>query len=213
MGVLIGVTFEKRPIQPEWSIALVHLIGFMPINTPWGLTYTRESSIDVARIAIAEHAQNDHAEFVFYLDDDTAPPHFALMRLMKILDENKDAAVAAGIYFTKTTPTMPVVGRKDGGGPSWDWKLGDVFDADILGTGCMLVRTSVFDHIQRPWFKVQNEVQPNGDMKKASDDVYFLRKVRAAGYRTMADGGTIPTHWDVATGKAYTAPEDFLLKK
>ena len=209
-GLLFGITFYKRPVQPEWAMSIVSLVGSLPINTSYGFSLSKDHPIAEARNAIAEQAIKNHVKYLFFIDDDTAPPNFAVSRLMSILEGDSKVGVAGGIYFTKTNPPQPVVGRKFGQGPSWDWKLGDVFECETLGTGCMMIRTAIFEHLEKPWFKEVSELHPSEGIEslKMTDDVYFLHKVKEAGYKIMADGGTIPLHWDVNTGEHYTIPVD-----
>ena len=216
---MFGLTFSNRPVQPDWAVSLLHLGLSLPINTTLGIACAREPDteselplghIAEARTAIVRQALAADARYLMFIDDDTAPPNFAAQRLMSILDNNKQAAIAAGIYFTKSDNPVPVVGRKFGMGPSWDWKFGDVFEADVVGTGCMMVRTDVFKIIPEPWFLTVDK-QGSGDWvirEKTTDDVYFCQKVLNAGYRIFADGGVIPVHWDVHTGKFYSLPSD-----
>ena len=209
-GLLIGITFYNRPVQPEWAISLANLVSSLPINTSWGFCLSKDQSIAEARNAIAECALTSKVKYLLFIDDDTAPPNFAVTRLMTILESNPNAAVAGGIYFTKTDPTQPVVGRKFGQGPSWDWKLGDVFECEVLGTGCMMIKTEVFNLLERPWFNEISEDNPTDNVinLKMTDDCYFLQKVLTAGYKVLADGGTLPLHWDVNTGKYFTVPQE-----
>lgn len=209
-GLLIGLTFYKRPVQPDWAVSLAHLVGSLPINTSWGFSIASDAPIAVARNAIAEEALKTKVKYLLFLDDDTAPQNFAVTRLMSILESDPKVAAAGGIYFTKTNPPQPIVARKFGQGPSYDWKLGDVFECQVLGTGCMMIRADVFNHIERPWFAEVNEMNPSENINaiRMTDDCYFLKKVIEAGYKIMADGGTLPIHWDVTTGENYRCPAD-----
>lgn len=198
LGIIVALTFCDRLVTPDWALSLASLE--MPINTNYSRACTKGVPIDEARNALAETAINNKAKYILFIDDDTAPPSFTIRRLMQILDTNPDAAVAGGIYFTKSVPPMPVVFKEDGEGPYWNWKFGDVFDCSGLGTGCMMVRTEAFRNIPKPWFKTvddQEEIEAGPKYTKMNDDLYFCKKVREAGYRIIADGGVIPLHWQV----------------
>lgn len=198
LGIIVALTFCDRLVTPDWALSLASLE--MPINTNYSRACTKGVEIGMARNALAETAIENKAKYILFIDDDTAPPSFTIRRLMQILDTEKDAAIAGGIYFTKSVPPMPVVFKEEGEGPHWRWKFGDVFDCSGLGTGCMMIRTEVFDHIEKPWFKTvdeQEEVAAGPKYTKINDDLYFCKKVRDAGYRIIADGGVIPLHWQV----------------
>jgi hypothetical protein len=158
--------------------------------------------IGEARCLIAKHALDLGAKYLFFLDDDTAPPYDAVRRLVFALEQaGDDFMVAGGIYANKHSyPTEPMVFKADGDGPFWRWKYGEVFECASIGTGCMLIKTEVFKHLPEPWFKTVSECPTDqGEVHKVeiTDDLYFCKKVRDAGFRLLADGGVLPIHWDV----------------
>lgn len=198
----VGLPFCQRPVQPEWAVSIRNLA--MPLNCTYGFAPLRGLPIDEARNALAESALAEQAKYLFFIDDDTAPPQHAITNLISILDSDPEAMVAGGIYFTREKRPQPIVFKEEGGGPSWDWAYKDVFECSSLGTGCMMVKTEVFSKIEKPWFKTILE----NETGVITDDIYFCRKVKEAGYKIFADGGVIPIHWDVKTGSAYTMSQD-----
>ncbi len=156
-------------------------------------------------------------KYMWFLDDDVVVPEQTLRLLIDSLSrqraheeqtegEAKTVAVG-GIYFTKEELSTPVVYDEIGSGPFWGWKPGDIFPCKGIGTGCLLVDTSIFSKIEKPWFKTVDEdyVAEDGTMahKLITDDLYFCEKVISAGYRLMADARVICGHYDYKKRKMF----------
>jgi len=170
------------------------------------------------RQALLERAIEIGAEYAIFLDDDTVCPAATMQQLHYVLANTPNAAICGGIYCTKTPIPMPIVFQEIGGGPFYDWTLGDIFECKGLGTGCMMIRTSLVKDIPKPWFYEACEAPademvdlPGGKVNLAkrtgTDDLYFCQKVSDAGLKIMAHGGVLPVHMD-QDGKYYTLPPD-----
>jgi hypothetical protein len=107
--------------------------------------------------------------------------------------------------------STPVIYKENGKGAHWNWKVGDVFNVESAGTGCMMIRTEVFKHLEKPYFKtVEEYIEINDQIgcQKITDDIYFCKKVKAAGFNIIAHGGVLCGHYDVKHDKIFTLPED-----
>ena len=126
---------------------------------------------------------------------------------MYVLDQEEaqgtNVMVCGGIYCVKQDPPQPLVFMAPNDGPYWKWRVGDVFECWGLGTGCMMIRTDVFQHLERPWFKTSSEVG-----FAETDDLYFCTKVANAGFKVKAHGGVLCKHWDVKNSLIYTLPKN-----
>jgi len=60
----------------------------------------------------------------------------------------------------------------------------NLIEVDGVGTGCLLIHRSVFKKVAPPWFKFN--MGPDG-MSRLSEDYYFSRKVKRAGYKLYVD--------------------------
>ena len=208
IGLSIGLPMAGRLHVPEWSLAFAALNYPSNTNVEWVTIKGHE--VGEARQAIAEKVVESEIPWLFFLDDDTQPPYFCIRRLIyDIQNAAPDVMVAAGIYCSKTNPPEPLVFKEDGMGAFWDWKVGDVFECASIGTGCMMIRTEVFKHLEKPWFKTVSETPMEGDTGKfeITDDLWFCRKVRETGYKILADTGVQCIHWDVDTQTPYLLPE------
>ena len=60
----------------------------------------------------------------------------------------------------------------------------DLLEVDATGLAGALVRRSVFEKIQDPWFEVGS---PSNDRQRFGEDLYFCKKARQAGVRIWLD--------------------------
>jgi hypothetical protein len=222
-----------RWIPPEFSLALGLLQG--PPNSFHCFLATKGQRRDEARCDMMKQARELGARYALFIDDDNPPPPDTISKLMYQLDNaDDDVAVCGGIYTSKTYPPVPLVFHGDGTGAYWRWKAelrdvanrivrqGDVFECERLATGCMMIRLSVFDHLDEPWFRDIESLEeakrlghfhadygPSESLghEVTTDDMYFCAKVRRAGFRILAHGGVLPAHWD-QQGREFRLPAD-----
>lgn len=208
VGVLIAFASSGRLITPEMVIAMG--MQYPPPQLNIGYLAVKGLSVDKAREEIARQAIERKAKYLWFVDDDTVPPPNTLRRLVYVLENNPDVMVVGGVYVTKTDPPTPVVFREPGLGPFWKWKVGEVFEVESMGAGCMLINMEVFKHLEAPYFPWTEDYSSeiNGKSNVVSEDVAFCRKVRAAGYRVAAHGGILCDHFDIQTGRTFYLPED-----
>lgn len=199
IGLVVGLPSSGRKVAFEWGFFLG--LQNYPYNTKRNFAVVKNKPIDFARNLIVENALKIDAKYIWFLDDDVIAPMYAVRRLMYDLEQaDDDVVVAMGIYPSKETPSEPMIFQQDGHGAFWKWKKGEVFEVASGGTGCMMIRTEIFKSLPKPWFKTV-DMAPNGDLIKdfTSDDIYFCRQVREAGYKLIADGNVICDHYDYTT--------------
>lgn len=210
MGVVVGIP-SSRNVAPEWAIALAVQawpsntnVCYVPIHCGNPRTGTEGPPRDKARELIVEAAQQLKAPYIWFIDDDVEVPYGACRQLLRTLKEAPDEVCAVGgIYPEKNDPPAPIVYTTNGHGPDWRWKRGTIFEASLIGTGCMMVKTEVFSHISKPWFKDVNE-----GMVNVTDDAWFVMKAHEAGYKFLADANVICPHWDYERMIRYEIPAD-----
>jgi len=105
------------------------------------------------------------------------------------------------------------------GGAFWRWKKGDVFEIAECATACILIRTSVFTTLPKPWFRDLNTMEEcvaagmyapgQFDRGSMTDDIYFCTKARAAGHKLLAHGGVLPLHWNRKGAYAELPPDSY----
>lgn len=209
-GLMMGIPLSGRPIVPQWAFGYASLHPPMCYNV--NTAHTWKAPIAEARNYFAEQAIEQKARYLFFLDEDVVPPGHALRQLIYILDTHPDVMIAGGIYCHKSPPAMPMVFRGLGQGPYLDWKAGEMFEVDAIAMGCTLIRTDVFQHLPKPWFKTVDDLSKFWDgIAKAevwTEDMYLCDLVKKAGFKIIADGSVLCGHWDYNTMTETRLPND-----
>lgn len=203
-------------VSVDWHRARMNMVVPMGHN----LAEIRADGYETgeARNLAVKKAKEAGIRYLFFLDWDVLIPPMTLVRLVYLLENNPDFDVAAGLYCIKHDPAEPMVWREWGNGVSWDWTWGDVLtDVVGTGTGCMLIRMSLFDRIDGekiPWFKTVRDYVEDGDnvyQRSMTDDLWFTKRaVDEVGAKIMLDTGILCGHMDNETGVVYTLPDDCL---
>jgi hypothetical protein len=213
-GVLLP--FSGRFTPPEFALGLAGLQ--FPLNTSHVFLSVKGPNRALNRINLVKSAIKHRCKYVFFVDDDMTVPMDAVKKLFMALETADDDVVACGgVYTSKTIPSEPLVYLEEDGGPHWKWRVNDVFSCQGIGTGCLMIKASMFEKIPEPWFRDINSVAEIGDDPSISvpgnyefrmtDDLYWCRKVEQAGLKILAHGGVLPVHWD-QQGNPYTLPRD-----
>jgi len=141
-------------------------------------------------------------DYIFFVEDDVIIPCNALVQLL-----SHKADVAGGFYYRKYLPLESAgMCYDENGMPSKieNFCIGDVMhNVLVLPMGCTLIRMSVFDKIEFPWFK---EVEVSGRLSVTSD-AYFCEKARVAGFDVVIDTGVQCIHVDRVRGILYGHPD------
>ena len=217
-GLFIGIPSSGRTVDVRWALSLQNLGAGAPVGsfTTWQIEIGEDRAAN--REFLAEKAIEAGARYFFMVDDDTVCPNTTLRYLSYEIEKDPKIMVTGGIYTTKEYPPRPLVFKRLGDGSFWNWKAGDVFDCEGIATGCMMIKTEVFQHLPKPWFyepdeTPQNETRTVGDREISivrsggTDDLYFCKKVIDAGFRIVAHGGVLCAHIG-QNGVVYSLAED-----
>lgn len=202
--LLVGIPACGRATTVHWGMNLATQI--YPLSMSHNFAVPKGAEAGVARNIIVDTAKEAKATFLWMLDDDVFPPQYAVQKMMFAMLNKPDVMACAGIVYTKSPIPSPLVFEKNGSGPYFNWKHGQIFEVPgFISTGCMLIRTEVFDKIEGPWF--ESHEYPT----KMTEDVYFCLKVKEAGYKILAHGGVLCGHYDFRTKKIVRAPQEPVL--
>jgi hypothetical protein len=185
IAVTIGIpSFDKW--DANFGLSLASLTAGINRGNNSGFTLdayicnTRGSNICKNRTEIVKAALESKHDYVLFLDSDmTFPVH----TLHALLLHDKDV-VGANYVKRKDGPydanscgmdKKMIVTKPDSTG---------LVKADFVGTGIMLIKTSVFPEMSKPWFGIQY-IEAKDDF--GSDDVFFCRKAREAGFDIWVD--------------------------
>lgn len=157
---------------------------------------TERQLIDDARNSLTETFLRTPTEWMFWMDSDMTFPKDTLVKMFNVA-EAKNAKMVTGIYYQRKGMNYPVLWSrgeelqespiKTGMGsvkaktnkyvgsfmfPHKDKK--EPFTAHAAGFGCVLVHRSVFEMMERPWFKfIKGE---------CSEDFYFFVNAHELGF-------------------------------
>lgn len=220
MKVLLGLPFAGRYVPPMWAVTLAALCW--PMNIKHALYPVVGKPREQAREEIIEKAIELKSKYVGMLDDDVVPPADAPMLMVRELEMHEEFDIIAGIVTSKSPNGEPMIFKGSSGGSYWKWKVGEIFEVDEIATAFILIRTSLFETLPKPWFRDLNTLEEEKEagvyreprdaseiLHKAemTDDIYFCKKAKAAGHRILAHGGILCRHYD-QSGNAFTLPED-----
>lgn len=180
VSLIIGVASGRDPKWP-FPVCLARLFAHCAYQLPTGskLDINVISGFDTAqcRRKIAAQALERGDTHILFIDDDMEFPYDAAV---KLIAHDKD--IVAANYTSRVFPVVPLAYRDNGRIHSM-YRSG-LECVDYAPAGLMLIKTSVFGKIAKPWFLAPTKA--DGD-EGISDDVYFCRKCNAAGIGTWID--------------------------
>ena len=179
MKILVAVpTFEN--IQPEVFKAIYNLD---PCGHDVHFDYVRGHDCAIARNEIGKLTIADHYDYVLMVDSDTMIPTDTL-RLM--LDPPVD--ICLGVCPRKNTKDgKSAMIKLDSDGYYCSYYYNELPEerTKVKGGGfaCALVKASVFNHLDYPWFQYVT----NSDWSTFGEDFYFCQNARAWGLDVWMD--------------------------
>jgi len=147
------------------------------------VTFVRSSNLPEARARLVARAYELEASHILWLDSDMKFPADTISRLL-----NHNLAVVAANYPTKEIEARPTAYADDEDyvGPVWSGERAEGLQRVAhAGMGVMLTDMAVFDHLSLPFFAF--EPQGPDFVRHVGEDVYFCRKLGAAGIAVHVD--------------------------
>lgn len=139
-GVKIGNILAMGSALPDINKNKVISGGIAPATDK-----NRNEKTDANRVKIVEKFMEDDADYLFFVDDDTAFPTGTISQL---LAHGRD--FIGGLYYNPRSPFNPIAYMRGVNGlyqPIWDFPFGAVMQVDSIGMGCTLIHRSVFEKI------------------------------------------------------------------
>jgi predicted SAM-dependent methyltransferase len=189
-----------------------HALAY-PMNFGHIIQQVRGQPVDAAREYFADTAISYGCKYIFFWDEDVAPPPQAVPELIYKMEHHPEIAVCGGVYCLKREPPEPLVFMGNGNGCCWDWKAGEFFEVSGCGMGCTVVRVDVFKDLKKPWFKTEFNYEKmmdgQGGLESWSEDLWFCDRVnKTKKWKVYVDGSIICGHYDMDTSKRYDLPAD-----
>ncbi len=118
---------------------------------------------------------SDPDDRILFLDTDMIHPDHTILRLL-----DRDKLVVGGFYVKRDEPDFPLVGKfshhgKTGAAwfaPMMDIELNQLYKCDVTGAGCLMIKRSVFDLLEPPFF------HHNPPYDRASEEMAFFEACR-----------------------------------
>lgn len=145
-----------------------------------------------ARTMLVDYAVKNECDWLIWLDSDHIYKASDFYALIKKCDERNLPMLSATYYLRgagKTTCHTRFDIKK--GHFTQAELTGDVMDADVLGFGFMVMRWSFLKEMHERFGK---DLFKMDHTDNTTEDVYFCRKVKEAGYPICFDSGVIVGH-------------------
>lgn len=196
---------DSRPTvmfaMPHYGIAIHRLVYESHLaavahatNEGIGIRYssigvTNKMNLAAAQNGLIEYALAMKPDFVFITEQDMIIPNRSITHLMQqAIDNNLD--IVSGVYFLRGSgePCLYTKDlRKDDGqyghSPMLTFPKDKLFEVGCCGFGCVLMRTSIFEKLDKPWFDDQEG--------KHGTDMYFYANTRRKGFKVWADSSLL----------------------
>lgn len=221
VSYVIAIPYGGRPLALDWHLATQSMI--VPTNSSSTEIFRRGMPLAEAQTSMVEQALELGAEYILFIEDDTEPPANTVVELRRALaSADGDFIACGGIYTTRSAAPEPIVYKAPGEGSYWNWKVGDIFPCWAVGFGCLLLKTSIFRLMPKPWFKTLDTLEEmkeyldlfphvqrlNWKSTGVSSDIFFFAKLAKMGFKVLAHGGVLPKHWDMVNYKPCVLPEN-----
>lgn len=146
--------------------------------------------VDEARNRIAKAAIYSECDYIFFIDSDVIIQEG---QLEKLVSWGKDAIT--GVYYMRMLPYYSLIRKKTADRlytPIEPYGT-DLIKIDGAGFGCFLVKTSIFDKIEYPWFQFKY-YQRDGVWRHIGEDLYFCEQLQNANIDIYCDPTIQCTH-------------------
>lgn len=129
-------------------------------------------------------------DWIWFMDDDHA---YASDLLLRLLQRNVD--IVGPLCLRRIQPFLPTAAVDGDYMDITRYGPEELVEVEHTGSSGMLIRRRVIEAMEAPWFEMDHE----DDGRPVSEDVYFCRKARAAGFDIHVDMGARLGHMTAAT--------------
>ncbi len=182
-------------IPTNWS--QLDIIQWMDTYAPMGFM------VADARNMVVKSAIEKNIEWLLFIDHDVILPPDAFLRFNDYIREDK-YPIVAGLYWTRSEPSEPLIYRGRGNSFFAKWKVGDKVMADGTHMGCTLINMklikAVYDESEeymigankvRRVFKTPNEIffdteTGSSHAMTGTEDLYFYDRLMKEGFYKKA---------------------------
>jgi GT2 family glycosyltransferase len=141
--------------------------------------------IAILRENLVPQALDDGVSHLVMTDTDQVYPPDTLVKLCAHARQGK--RIVGGVVHRRYPPFDALLQRGTPHAytavPDAEKYSGDLVEIDATGTGCIMIDTSVFIDMPRPWF----DLPQDGELAGFGEDIAFCARARAAGITIWAD--------------------------
>lgn len=220
----VSIWWTRAFVNLMWPMNYGKVVFFLQddVSTP-NRNEIAENRNKLVRTALDFESDNREVSHIFWLDDDVIVPAAAVMQLL-----SHDRDIASGVYFTKAPGRLsePLIFPSRVGGTD-RFIPNRTYEVWGHGMGLCLVKTDVYrkmesgmdrDSYGNPeFYKTVREYTATdfGLDCGGTEDLDFLNKAAAYGYRPLVDTGAYAFGWhfDLKTNKGYPEEQFDQLRK
>ncbi len=169
--VHIGIGCQGTVMSKTFASMLGVLISAKATVT--GYSMRQGGDIVSARTFCVQDAIAKGATHIFFIDSDMQFPPDVLDRLLA-----HDKEIITVEYNRRQLPESPVTQ------PLEEKSDTELYKARVIGAGCLLIKLSVFEEIEKPWF---NFGRDSTGMVVIGEDTWFRNTAGDAGIDTWID--------------------------
>ena len=202
MNKIVSIAIPIAESVPAVTLqSMLSVVNYSAINgiKIMDIGITHRQMIDDARNGLVEGFLSTDVEWLFWMDSDMTFPKETLLELFKVA-EQKNCKMVTGVYYQRKGMNKPVLWSR--GVPTASGSISgletkrseynkyvgaftfphpqkkDPFKVHAAGFGCVLVHRSVFEVLDRPWFRFVPGT--------CSEDFYFFVNAQEAGFELWA---------------------------
>jgi hypothetical protein len=188
-------------VHINFALSLAGLV--LNSKTSLSVQIARGASICQNRNTLVHEARKIDADFIMFIDNDMSFPPFVVDRLI-YWAEQEGLDILGCNYLFKTPPHKWMCIPKKG-----TERLQSLQEVERMPTGMMLIRMSVFDNLEKPYFNYTGYTDDNGLATVGSEDFYFCDRAREKGIAVWMDTdlsfGIV--HWGSPVGVRWIAED------
>ena len=171
-----------RTTEALFTVSLAGMVQKSTLTLPHELrTQLAQGTVLDARNTLVAASLDWQADWILWLDADQTFPEDTLVRLLA------HGLDVVGCNYPRRRPSDAPTAVKDEQ-PLYTneaaARAGMVEEVDSLGLGVCLMRTSIFEKLERPWFNFELKDDRTGHV---SEDVAFFRGLKRAGITAHVD--------------------------
>ena len=164
-------------MKVQTFFSIVRMIKTFPFD--WTLITKEGSIVHWNRESIVKRAIEEKCSHVLFVDTDMVFEADAAERLLK-----RDKDIIGVDCNTRKLPTVSTLKIHDENGDIINEEKDGLLKCAGVGTGFMLIKSSVFEKLSHPWFMFESD--DRGEVKYG-EDMWFARLARKAGFEIFAD--------------------------